>query len=234
VDRDGAIVCRVSPEDKLRIARALQARGHVLAMTGDGVNDGPALEQADIGIAMGRSGTDVARDASDLVLLDDDFATIVLAIEQGRATFTNLRRSLTYHLTDNVAELAPFIVWALSAGRVPLALGVLQILLLDLLTDQRPALALAAEAPEPNALDTPPLTGHLVDRALLVRALAVLGPTEAIVTLAAFGVALAELGSSLGVAPEASVLRVHARWRRARAASHEAGVRGPTPHMRRT
>jgi hypothetical protein len=117
LDHDGVVVARVSPEDKLRIARALRARGHVVAMTGDGVNDGPALHEADIGIAMGASGTDVAREAADLVLLDDHFASIVAGIEQGRATFVNVRRFLTYHLTDNVAELTPFVVWALSGGR---------------------------------------------------------------------------------------------------------------------
>ena len=100
LDRDGIVIARVSPEDKLRIARALRARHHVVAMTGDGVNDGPALHEADIGIAMGRSGTDVAREAADLVLLDDHFASIVAGIEQGRATFVNVRRFLTYHLTD--------------------------------------------------------------------------------------------------------------------------------------
>ena len=127
LDRDGVVIARVAPEQKLRIARALHARGHVVAMTGDGVNDGPALQEADIGVAMGRSGTDVAREAADLVLLDDDFTTIVAAIELGRASFVNTRRFLTYHLTDNVAELTPFVVWALSGGRIPLALTVLQI-----------------------------------------------------------------------------------------------------------
>ena len=119
LDNDGTVVARVTPEDKLRIAEALQARGHVVAMTGDGVNDAPALREAAIGVAMGKSGTDVAREAADLVLLDDDFSTIVAAVEQGRSTFANIRRFLTYHLTDNVAELAPFVVWALSGGPSP-------------------------------------------------------------------------------------------------------------------
>jgi magnesium-transporting ATPase (P-type) len=114
---DGVVVARVTPADKLRIARALRARGHVVAMTGDGVNDAPALREADVGVAMGASGSDVARAAADLVLLDDHFASIVTAIRLGRATFSNVRRFLTYHLTDNVAELAPFAVWALSGGR---------------------------------------------------------------------------------------------------------------------
>ncbi|MCL4291797.1 MAG: cation-transporting P-type ATPase [Acidimicrobiia bacterium] len=186
LDHDGVVVARVSPEHKLRIAGALQARGHVVAMTGDGVNDGPALQKADIGIAMGRTGTDVAREASDLVLLDDDFSTIVAAVEQGRATFSNVRRFLTYHLTDNVAELTPFLVWALSGGRVPLALGVLQVLSLDIGTDLLPALALGAERPGPTALRGPPMRGRLLDRGVLRRAFGVLGPTEATMVMAAF------------------------------------------------
>ncbi len=109
----------MSPEQKLRVAKALQARGHIVAMTGDGVNDGPALRQADIGVAMGRGGTDVAREAADLVLLDDDFATIMTAVGQGRATYANIRRFLTYHLTDNVAELTPFALWGVVRWPVP-------------------------------------------------------------------------------------------------------------------
>ena len=186
LDHDGTVVARVAPEDKLRIARALQRRGHVVAMTGDGVNDGPALQAADIGIAMGEGGTDVAREAADLVLLDDDFATIVAAVRQGRATFTNIRRFLTYHLTDNVAELTPFVLWALSGGRIPLALTVLQVLCLDIGTDLLPALALGAEEPGRHAGEGPPARGHLLDRSILGRVFGVLGPAEAAVSMGAF------------------------------------------------
>ncbi len=186
LDQDGVVVARVTPEDKLRIAQALRARGHVVAMTGDGVNDAPALREAAIGVAMGKSGTDVAREAADLVLLDDNFETIVSAVAQGRSTFANIRRFLTYHLADNVAELAPFVVWALTAGRFPLAIGVLQVLALDIGTDVFPALALGAEPPARKALDGPPVRGHLLERNLMIRAFAVLGLVEAIIALAAF------------------------------------------------
>jgi calcium-translocating P-type ATPase len=186
LDHDGVVVARVSPEQKLLIARALQLRGHVVAMTGDGVNDGPALQEADIGVAMGRFGSDVAREASDLVLLDDDFATIVAAIEQGRGTFLNVRRFLTYHLTDNVAELFPLVVWALSGTRFPLALGVLQILALDLATDTLSAVALGAEQPHGHVMRRPPVSGRLLNSVVAWRAFGLLGPAEALTAMLGF------------------------------------------------
>jgi magnesium-transporting ATPase (P-type) len=198
VDRDGIVVARVSPENKLRIARALRARGHVVAMTGDGVNDGPALHEAAIGIAMGRSGTDVAREAADLVLLDDHFASIVAGIEQGRATFANIRRFLTYHLTDNVAELTPFIVWAVSGGQFPLAIGVLQILALDLGTDTLSAVALGAEPPARHLLEDPPISGRLLNATVARRAFGVLGPTIAVGAMAAFVLSFVAAGWTPG------------------------------------
>ena len=198
VDRDGVVIARVTPEDKLRIARALRSRGHVIAMTGDGVNDGPALREADIGIAMGASGSDVAREAADLVLLDDNFATIIAAVKQGRATFANARRFLTYHLTDNVAELTPFAIWALSGGRFPLALGVLQVLALDIGTDTLSAAALGAEPAGPHVMRQPPASGRLLNRTVAQRAFGVLGPTEALFEMTAFVVALWVAGWRIG------------------------------------
>ena len=206
IDRDGVVVSRVSPEQKLRVAKALQSRGHVVAMTGDGVNDGPALREADIGVAMGLGGTDVAREAADLVLLDDHFGTIVAAIEQGRATYSNIHRFLTYHMTDNVAELTPFVVWALSGGQFPLALGVLQILALDIGTDLFPALALGAEPPSRRVLARPPEKRHLMDRRLMLRVFCVLGPVEAVIEMSAFSAVLFGGGWTRGGPPDAGLL----------------------------
>jgi magnesium-transporting ATPase (P-type) len=203
----GVVVARVTPADKFRIASSLRARGHVVAMTGDGVNDAPALREADVGIAMGASGSDVAREAADLVLLDDHFATIVAAIELGRATFRNIRRFLTYHLTDNVAELAPFAVWALSGGNYPLAITVLQVLALDIGTDMLPALALGAEPPRDGIMHGPSRR-RLVDRSLLVRALAVLGLTEAVLALGVCTLVLTSGGWTWGEVPSAELLAV--------------------------
>jgi magnesium-transporting ATPase (P-type) len=143
---------------------------------------------------MGLSGTDVAREAADLVLLDDAFASIVAGVEQGRATFVNMRRFLTYHLTDNVAELTPFLVWALSGDTFPLALGVMQILALDIGTDTLSAVALGAEPPARHLLDGPPVRGRLMNGTVLRRAFGILGPLEAGLSMIAFLVSLMAVG----------------------------------------
>jgi magnesium-transporting ATPase (P-type) len=202
----GVVVARVSPEDKLRIARSLRGAGHIVAMTGDGVNDGPALRAADVGVAMGASGSDVAREAADIVLLDDHFSSIVAGIELGRATFTNIRRFLTYHLTDNVAELAPFALWALTAGHVPLAIGVLQVLALDIGTDMLPALALGVEPPGPHVMVGPVRSRRLVTSTVLGRAFGLLGPTEAVLSLATFAAVLYAGGWHWGATPAPALL----------------------------
>jgi magnesium-transporting ATPase (P-type) len=167
-----------------------------------------ALREADVGVAMGASGSDVARAAADLVLLDDHFASIVTAIRLGRATFSNVRRFLTYHLADNVAELAPFVAWALSGGSMPLAIGVLQVLALDIGTDVLPALALGVERPGPRVLDGPARHHRLVDRRLLGRAFGVLGLTEAMTAMAAFVLILTGHGWWFGDDPSTAALAV--------------------------
>ena len=203
----GTVIARVSPEDKLRIARSLRRDGQVVAMTGDGVNDVPALHEADIGIAMGKSGSDIAREVADMILLDDHFASILAAIEQGRATYANVRHFLTYHLTDNVAELTPFVVWALSGGSFPLALGVLQVLALDIGTDTLSAVALGSESPAPHALTRPPSKGSLFTRRVMTRAFGVLGPLEAALSMLAFVVTLMSAGWLPGRAlPDSTVI----------------------------
>jgi Ca2+-transporting ATPase len=150
------LVSRVAPEQKLRIATALHEAGDVVAMTGDGVNDAPALRAADIGVAMGRSGTDVAREAADIVLLDDNFASIAAAVEEGRAVYDNIRKFAQYHFSSNVAELLAFLTWGLSGGAIPLPLVVMQVLAIDLGSDLLPAIALGTERAEPGGMQRPP------------------------------------------------------------------------------
>ncbi|MBN8559012.1 MAG: cation-transporting P-type ATPase [Leptolyngbya sp. UWPOB_LEPTO1] len=184
--QNGLIFARVMPEQKLRLVEAYKALGHIVAVTGDGVNDAPALRAANIGIAMGMSGTDVAREAADIVLIDDNFATIVSAIEQGRAVYQNIRKFMTYILVSNVPEFFPFLFMVLF--KIPPALVILQILAIDLGTDMVPALALGAEAPEVGTMQQRPRhkSKRLLDKKLLMRAYCFLGPIEGILGMAGF------------------------------------------------
>ncbi|GAB3766889.1 calcium-translocating P-type ATPase [Nocardioides ginsengisegetis] len=182
------VFARNTPEDKLRIASRLQALGHVVAMTGDGVNDAPALRRADIGVAMGRSGTDVAREAATMVLTDDDFATIIGAVQAGRRVYDNVRKFILYIFAHAIPEIVPFLLFALSGGAIPLGLTVTQILLIDLGTETLPALALGREAEEPGIMARPPRrrTEGIITGQMLLRAWALLGIASAVLVTAGF------------------------------------------------
>lgn len=180
------IFARVEPKDKLRVVSALQDNEEVVAVTGDGVNDAPALKKADIGIAMGLRGSDVAKESAEIILTDDNFATIVEAIKEGRAVYANIKKFVTYIFASNIPEIIPFIAFVMF--KIPLPLTVMQILAVDLGTDVVPALGLGVEPPEKGIMDEPPRPRHkrLLDFKLLSRAYLFLGPIEAILCLAGF------------------------------------------------
>jgi Ca2+-transporting ATPase len=184
--KEESIFARMAPEHKVRLVAAFQKKGEVVALVGDGVNDAPALRKADIGIAMGVTGTDVAREAADIVLTQDNFELIIRGIEEGRAIYDNLRKFMTYIFASNVPEVLPFILTAIF--NLPLAITVLQILLIDLVTDLLPALALGMEKPEPDILNRPPRKRgkQILDKALIIRAFAWLGSLEALLCYAGF------------------------------------------------
>jgi calcium-translocating P-type ATPase len=199
-ERRDLIFARTSPEAKLRIADALRSQGLVVAMTGDGVNDAPALRRADIGVAMGVTGTDVAREASTMVLTDDNFATIVDAIEAGRQVFDNVRKFILYIFAHATPEIVPFLVFALSGGAIPLPLTVLQILAIDLGTEILPALALGREPAEPGLMSRPPRprSEGVITTALLSRAWIFLGLIEAALVMGGYFLVLATAGWAPG------------------------------------
>lgn len=186
--RPDVVISRVTPEQKLRIARALKGGGEVVAMTGDGVNDAPALQAADIGVAMGRGGTDVAREAADIVLLDDNFASIAAAVEEGRAVYANIRRFAQYHFSGNVGELVAFLAWGLSGGLIPLPLVVMQVLAIDLGTDIVPAIALGTEKANPGTMDRSPRPRdeRLLNRRALLRVFGFIGLLVGLAGVASF------------------------------------------------
>jgi sodium/potassium-transporting ATPase subunit alpha len=198
LDAREIIFARVGADQKMRIVQALKRKKHIVAVTGDGVNDAPALKAADIGISMGLSGTDAAKAASDMILLDDNFASIVAAVEEGRAVFDNIRKFLTYILSSNIPELVPYLAFALF--RIPLPLTVIQILAVDLGTDMLPALGLGAEKPDPDIMRRPPRPRRqrLLDWGLLTRAYLFLGVMEATAAMAVFFLVLHHSGWHYG------------------------------------
>jgi len=183
---DQLVFARIAPEQKLILVEAFKALKEVVAVTGDGVNDAPALKRADIGIAMGQRGTDVAKEASDIILLDDNFATIVRAVEEGRAVYDNIRKFATYVLASNIPEVLPFLAWVLLP--IPLPITVVGILAIDLITDMLPAIGLGNEPPESDVMSRPPRSpdDRLVGGRTFLRSYGIIGLSEAALSFLAF------------------------------------------------
>lgn len=184
--REDVIFARMAPDHKLRLVSVFQNMGEVVVVTGDGVNDAPALRKADVGVAMGKIGTDVAKEAADVIITNDNFAAIVKAVSEGRAVYDNIRKFITYIFASNVPEFLPFLFTSLVGA--PLAITVRQILAIDLGTDIMPALALGTEPPEPNVMNRPPRRRNtpLIDSSLVVRSFLWLGLIEAVLCYAGF------------------------------------------------
>lgn len=182
------VFARVAPEQKFRVVKALQEMGEVVAVTGDGVNDAPALKKADIGVAMGITGTDVAKESADMILTDDNFASIVHAVEEGRAVYRNIQKFLSYIITSNGPEAVPSAFFLFSKGWVPLPLTVMQILTIDLGTDMLPALGLGIEPPLKGVMERPPrkMADRLLDRSLILKAFFWYGMLESLLAMIGF------------------------------------------------
>ena len=193
------VFARMAPRHKMRVVSILKEMEEVVAVTGDGVNDAPALKKADIGVAMGIAGTDVAKEIADIILLDDNFTTIVNAIEEGRTVFANIRKFATYVLVSNVPEVVPFLGYGFFG--IPLALTIPQVLAVDLGTDMVPAIALGAEPPHPGIMDVPPRprSERLLSKPLLLRAYLFLGLNSAVLAMGGFFVYLFANGWTWGM-----------------------------------
>jgi potassium/sodium efflux P-type ATPase len=204
VSKKEVVFARVNPEHKLRVVNIFKELGNIVAVTGDGVNDAPALKRADIGVAMGLRGTDVAKESAEMVIIDDNFASIVAAIEEGRAVFENIKKFITYIFAHLVPEAIPYIFYALL--KIPVPITVMQILAIDLGTETVPALALGVEKPESGIMELPPRSKKkgVIDKIVLFRGYIVLGLLNSAAVLAAYYFVLFQGGWKPGMQLESS------------------------------